>query len=152
MINLKGQTTDIKLMVRKKGHMSEQGMKHWNNSVRVHIKKSPFVWRKYVSSKDWFGKFFPEGRVPVTLLESEEAIANFILDYTIVADGDVLALQGWSHGKTKTHIKFTPHLAVIKIMNVANRQVEVTDTQRLSHYWFWQDAKKKQKERRYEGY
>jgi hypothetical protein len=142
----------ILLEVRKKYHMTEEGKKHWNSSLRSHIAKSPFTWRKYVGSNDYFIKFFPEGRIPVQHLSSEEAISKFIFNYLIVTDGDILALRGWQFMKTRTGRGYTKHLCEIKILSVTNRQAQVTNTRRLSGYGFWRDAQKQSKENRMMNY
>lgn len=139
----KGRKTRIKILIRKKYPMSKAGYDKWGHMQKIHISKSKFVWKPYVSSKDYFYKCFPpDGAIPIDYFVTDKALGDFILDFVTVSDGDLLGLQGFCHGKTRTGIKFTKHLATINIISVENRKFEIQKTQGLSRYWFRRELSK----------
>ena len=142
----KGRKTRIKILIRKQVQMSKDGYDRWGRLQKIHIYKHKLVWKPYVSSRDYFYKCFPpDGAVPVDYFTTDKTLGDFIMDFVSVSDGDILAIQGFCHGKTKTHTKFSKHLATIKILNVENRKFEVTKTQALSRYYFRRELTKENK-------
>jgi len=142
----KNRLTRIKILVRKRFPMSRDGFLRWSHIHRMYVAKSKFVWRPYASSRDYFFRFFPEsGAIPVEYLVTDRAVGDFILDFLSVSDGDTFAIQSWQSGRTRTGVKFTKHLATIKIISVENRQFEITKTTGLSRYWFRRELSKDQR-------
>lgn len=139
----KGRLTAIKINIRVRKPMSEDGFKRWGIEQRMYIAKSRLVWKHFASSKDLAKIFPPEGRVPVTYLMTDKALGNFLIDFFQVGDGETYALQQWSHGKTKTHIKWSKHLAEIRIINAERRQFEVSKSGALNTRWFRREGKER---------
>ena len=142
----KGRINAIKIQIRIKQHMSKDGFSNGGRLQRRHISKSKFVWRPYVSSRDWFYKFFSEGRIPVEHFMTNRAILDFIFDYILVDDNTVLAIQAWQRRRgCRKGIGFTSHLCEIKIINFEKRIGTVYKIKRLDYYWFRKEAKKMRK-------
>lgn len=115
--------THLKLYFWKIEKMSLDGHKRWAGNLRQYAKKTVY---KPVVRVD----------APVERLSSVERIGQLALE-TIGYEGTFI-MRGFSHGKTKTHYKQV-RLAIIVIKKSAGDEMRafVSETGRLSRYWFW---------------
>jgi hypothetical protein len=140
-------------MIRKKMPMSKEGYNNWGHPAQAKISKSKLIWKHYANPpmiyQDPDEPFQKNGKpnltVPVEHLATDRAIAEFIFDNFHVDDGDILAIQQFSHGKTKTHVAFSPHIAEIHILSVENRKADVIGTGSLNKRWFRREETKRKR-------
>lgn len=128
----KGRKTHIKIRFFEKKPMDKRAVKHWAKHLRSSIKRD--VWipldRKYFG-----GKAVP---VPVIRLRNEKELEKLVDD--LLPDGEYRA-----HGYTGRRSKYRKGLT--KSLFRARKHtdgrgislVNVWDTSRLSHYWFWKN-------------
>ena len=146
----KGRKLRIKIIVRKRQRMSRDGFNEWGHPLKAMISKSKLTWHHYANPPDKFQDpeepYQPNGKknitVPTELLATDVAVRNFIFDNFSVSDGDILALQGFSHAKTKTHVAFSSHLFEIRITNVEQRKAEVIPLHHVNNRWWRREARK----------
>lgn len=138
----KGHKMRIKVFLKRKEPMSYEGFQRWGKA-KNQISKSKYVWKFYARPP---AKIFTDSdgqvTVPVEHFETDQAIINFIFKYFHVSNGDHLAIQGFSHGKTKTRVKFSRHLAEVLIQNVENHKADIIKSGQLERYWFRAEKKR----------
>lgn len=133
----KKEHAPLKLCIFKKEPMSEDGYKRWGYKQRTHISKSKWVRKFFESTKDKF----PDG-VPLVYLQTDSALANWLIDNFIVSENVEYQIVGFSHGKTKTHVKFSKVLARIVVHNIELHKFTVWDSGNFNRYGFRRDLKK----------
>lgn len=132
-----GHRTGFKLLVRERIPMSNEAYLRWGHKQRRHISKSKYVWRVCSSTKN---KGMPNG-IPIEYMRNNKVMVEFLINNWFLYEG-IFAIQGWTNGKTRTHTKFTPHLAVIQVYSMDRMKYRVMKAGRLDRYWFRKDVNK----------
>jgi hypothetical protein len=121
-VSKRGKSDPIKIWWWQVLPMSLDGYKNWNSTFRARLKK--IVYKPLIRVD-----------VPADRLSTRESIGDLAIE-TIGFDGNFL-LKGFSHGRNKWHVKNVT-LCKIKIVETPEGlKAFVTDTWRLSRYWFW---------------
>lgn len=122
-----GRKTHLKLRFVSETPMSKEGYKHWTPKLRLKLHK--MVYGK--------GDVFCYGNIPVEAICSKQAIGEFARDN--LYEGSWIML-GYSHGKTKTHVKLVALCRIIlkSKNNKYTARVTLLKRKRLSRYWFWE--------------
>lgn len=130
-MNDKGLKTHLSIRINRKEPMSLDGFHRWGHSDRNRLHRYVYVTKLTFSHKH-------KNPLPIKFLASNEALGNFLCQY--FDDGDTLYVLGYSHGKTRSHIKLVK-LAKVEIKDANNNKFLVSETERLNRYWFRQGNK-----------
>lgn len=111
----------IKIWFWRRKPMSLDGFHKWHKGIRATIYKK-------------VTEFGVRMDVPPSMISSPEAIENLALEY--LYEGEWL-MMGFSHGKNKFHVKPVKLCKVVVRPSVEGSTAKVSETWRLSRYWFW---------------
>jgi hypothetical protein len=144
----KGHKSHIKLLIRAKIPMSQAGFNMFGQKQKIHINKSRYTFTDWMSIGSKPGsktkvlaEQYPDG-IPVEYLATDDLLANWLMDNLTLRIGVPILVQGFSHGKTKTGIKFGKTLARIIINDYEKRSYKVYRTGILSRYWIRRKSNK----------
>ena len=131
--------THLSIRINQAEEMSNDGFHRWGHKSRNKVSRTVYKTQLTFSKKH-------NNLLPTKYLTTDEAIGEWLCQY--FGDGDILYVLGYSHGKTKTHVKLCK-LAKVKILDAENSKYEVTETERLNRYWFRQNTKVQKKSEEY---
>lgn len=116
--------THLKVRIVQEFDMSKEGYKHWSPRLRAKVHKKVFKSVHY-------------DLVPVERLKNKDEIGRYCAENLWKG---VFYLFGYSHGKTRTHVKLVNLCRInLKMDEDGKYQARVTHGKyaRLSRYWFW---------------
>jgi len=116
--------THLKIRICEARQMSKDGYKHWSPKLRPKVHKMVYPPVLYMS-------------VPVEELKNKKAIGKWA--YENLWDGRFL-MMGYSHGKTRTHVKLVGLCWITLKTKDDLYQARVVHAKhcRLSRYFFWE--------------
>jgi len=114
----------IKIWWWRRKPMSLDGYKKWSRQIRASVYKK-------------VTEFGVRMDVPPEMISSPEAIEKLALEY--LYEG-VWLLMGFSHGRNKFHVKPVKLCKVVIRESGDGMTAKVSETWRLSRYWFWRGS------------
>ena len=134
-----GHRTGFPLVIRCRTRMSNEGYDRWGKRLKKHIAKSRYVFKPYSSTR---AIGMPEG-IPVEVMKDDSVLGAYLIRTFLLAQGEEYSIQGFTGGKTKTHVKFTKTLFTINVLDADcdPPKFQLTGSGSLNRYFF--RAKKK---------
>ncbi len=122
--------THLKIHVFEIVPMSKDGYLHWSPKLRAKIGKIVYKWQFYNPA------------VPVEELSSKKAIGRWASENLYSGR---FQLRGYSHGKTRTHVKLVSLCNIILRLDDDGKymaRVIHAKHARLTRYFFWSEGKR----------
>ena len=136
-----GHRTGLKLQVKVKRRMSDEGFRRWSSYSKKQIAKHRFVHVVFHSTKQ---AGLPNG-VPINIMSDPQLMGRYLIDLFYLADGETYSFHSWTAGRTRTHVKLTKRLFDLEVHNADQHKFTISNDWRLRRYWF---RKGKKPERR----
>ena len=134
-----GKRTGFKVYIKVRRRMSRDGFDRWGIYQKLHISKSPYIWRYYASSRacgDLNG-------IPIEIMGDDYKLKRYLIDHFLLETNVLYAIHGWGHRKTPWHVGLTKKLFTIVVLNPETYACKFKTYARFERYWFRREAKER---------
>jgi len=144
--DMKGHRLGQKFILSARLPMSYQGLKNYGYKARARVHRQVF---KFTGSHLDCLKNYPQARkhgVDFSCFASDKNMIDFFNQEFCLEEGVWYSLQFFSHGRTRTSIKFSAIMCEIMILNKEKNIYSIRRNNRLKRMWYRKDSYKEKDE------